>query len=149
LSDAEYQIVTLKRAVARHGVVCRVRSERSRVRVDVFWRPPRVGRNMRPFKSAMPLELMKELAGRGFAGMDDVPIHGLFKSGIVAASFASDATEAAALAREVIENHGLAGSDRVVAWAPRGAESGAVVEVPDCARAISEAAGEWRVPNGE
>jgi hypothetical protein len=149
VSDVEYQIVTLKRAVARHGVVCRVRSERGRVRVDVFWRPPRIRRSMRPFMSALPLELMQELTGRGFAGMDDVPIHGLFKSGIVAASFASDATEAAASARAVIDNHGLAGSDRVVAWASRGRQSGAVAEVPDCARAIGEAAGEWRVANDE
>jgi hypothetical protein len=148
VSDAEYQIVTLKRAVARHGVVCRVRSERGRVRVDVFWRPPRVRHNMRPFMRTMPLELMKELTGRGFAGLDDVPIHGLFKSGIVAASFASDATEAAALARAVIERHGLADSDRVVAWASRGGQPGAVAEVPDCARAINQRS-EWRVANGE
>jgi hypothetical protein len=128
MPDAEYQIVTLKRAVARHGVVCHVRSDRGRVRVDVFWRPPRVRRSMRPFTSAMPLALLRDLTGKGFTAVDDVPIDGLFKTGIVAASFASDATEAATLARGVIASHWLANSDRVVAWTPRGVASGAPVE---------------------
>jgi hypothetical protein len=128
MPDAEYQIVTLKRAVARHGVVCRMRSDRGRVRVDIFWRPPRIRRSMRPFTSAMPLALMRDLTGKGFAAVDDMPIDGLFKTGIVAASFASDATEAATLARGVIASHWLANSDRVVAWAPRGGKSGAAVE---------------------
>jgi hypothetical protein len=126
MPEAEYQIVTLERAVARHGVVCRVRS--GRVRVDVFWRPPRVRRSMRPFMSAMPLALLRDLTGKGFAAVDDMPIDGLFKTGIVAASFASDATEAATLARAVIASHWLANSDRVVAWTPRGVASGAAVE---------------------
>jgi hypothetical protein len=127
MPDAEYQIVTLKRALARHGVVCRLRSERGNVRVDVFWMPPRVKRNMRPFISAMPLALMKQLTGSGFAPVNEVPIDGLFRSGIVAASFASDATDAATLARAVIESHGLGNSDRVVAWAPTPAERGSRV----------------------
>jgi hypothetical protein len=122
MPDAEYQIVTLKRAVARHGVVCRMRSDRGSVRVDVFWRPPRVRRNMRPFMSAMPLALLRDLIGKGFAMVNDVPIDGLFQTGIVAASFASDATEAATVARAVIASHGLANSDRVVAWAPTRSE---------------------------
>src|ERR1700739_594336 len=116
MADAEYQIVTLKRAVARHGVVCRMRTDRDSVRVDVFWRPPRVRRNMRPFVSALPLTLMTDLSGKNFAPLNEVPIDGLFKSGIVAASFASDASDAAELARAVIESHGLAHSDGLVAW---------------------------------
>jgi hypothetical protein len=104
--------------------VCRLRSERGNVRVDVFWTPPRVKRHMRPFISAMPLALMSDLTGNGFAPIDDVPIDGLFKSGIVAASFASDVTGAAALARAVIASHGLAKSDRVVAWTAAPSESG-------------------------
>jgi hypothetical protein len=118
MPDATYQIVTLKRAVARHGVVCRMRTDRGSLRVELFWKPPRVRRAMRPFMSAMPLALIKDLAGKGFAPVNDVPIDGLFKSGIVAASFASDAHDAAELARSIIESHGLAKSDRVVAWAP-------------------------------
>jgi hypothetical protein len=124
MATAEYQIVTLKRALGRHGVVCRVRSERGGVRVDVFWMPPRVKRAMRPFVSAMPLTLMQDLVGHGFTSLDEVPIDGLFKTGIVAASFASTATEAAASARAVIESHGLANSDRLVAWAPTPAANG-------------------------
>jgi hypothetical protein len=127
MPDAEYQIVTLKRALGRHGVVCRVRSERDGVRVDVFWMPPRVKRNMRPFISATPLALMRDLTGKGFAPLNEVPIDGLFKSGIVAASFVSNATEAAILARAVIESHGLANSDRVVAWTPTPSERGSCV----------------------
>jgi len=124
MADAAYQIVTLKRALGRHGVVCRMRAERGSVRVDIFWIPPRIKRNMRPFSSAMPLALMQDLTGKGFAPVDDVPIDGLFKTGIVAASFASDGAEAATLARAVIETHGLAQSDRLVAWAPSPAERG-------------------------
>jgi hypothetical protein len=156
MPDAAYQIVTLKRAVARHGVVCRVRSDRGRVRVDVFWRPPRVRRSMRPFMSAMPLALIKELTGRGFAGLDDVPIDGLFKTGIVAASFASDATEAASLARAVIASHGLANSDRIVAWASPGGESRRRGRAKSLAGLTAVAgshsrdpASEWRVANSE
>jgi len=124
MADAAYQIVTLKRALGRHGVVCRMYAERGGVRVDIFWIPPRIKRNMRPFSSAMPLALLQDLAGKGFAPVDDVPIDGLLKTGIVAASFASNAAEAATLARAVIETHGLAQSDRLVAWAPISAERG-------------------------
>jgi hypothetical protein len=124
MADAEYQIITLKRAVARHGVVCRMRSARGRVRVDMFWRPPRVRRNMRPFVRALPLLLMTDLTANGFAPLNEVPFDGLFKSGLVAASFASDAANAAELAREVIDSHGLANSDRIVAWASPAAERG-------------------------
>lgn len=122
MPDAEYQIVTLKRAVARHGVVCRMRSDRGSARVDIFWRPPRIKPSMQPFMSAIPLALMEDLIGKGFAALEEVPIDGLFQTGIVAASFASDATEAATLARAVIANHRLAKSDRVVAWAPTPSE---------------------------
>jgi hypothetical protein len=125
MAEAEYQIITLKRAVARHGVVCRMRSAHGRVRVDVFWRPPRVQRNMRPFVSALPLVLMTDLTGNGFAPLNEVPFDGLFKSGLVAASFASEAANAAEQARAVIETHGLANSDRIVAWASPPAERGA------------------------
>jgi hypothetical protein len=127
MARAEYQLVTLKRALGRHGVVCRMRADRAGVRVDLFWRPPRVKRAMRPFLSAMPLALMKELTGKGFAPVNEVPIDGLFKNGIVAASFASNATEAAALARAIIDSHGLTNSDRIVAWAPTASESGSRV----------------------
>jgi hypothetical protein len=128
MPDAEYQIVTLKRAVARHGVVCRTRTNRGSARVDVFWRPPRVKRNMRPFTSAMPLPLIRDLQRNGFTPVNGVPISGLFEHGIVAASFASDARDAAQLARAVLDSHGLAKSDRVVAWAPSSGGSGAAVE---------------------
>lgn len=121
MPDAAYQIVTLKRALGRHGVVCRMRAERG-VRVDIFWTPPRIKRAMRPFVSALPLPLLQDLAGKGFAPLDEVPIDGLLKTGIVAASFVSNAPEAATLARAVIAAHGLADSDRVVAWAPIPAE---------------------------
>jgi hypothetical protein len=127
MPDAEYQIVTLKRAIARHGVVCRMRSDRGSVRVDLFWRPPRVSRNKRPFMSAMPLALLRDLIGKGFAPINEVPIDGLFHTGIVAASFASEADEAATVARAVIASHGLANSDRVVAWAPTPSERGSRV----------------------
>jgi hypothetical protein len=124
MAHAEYQIVTLKRALGRHGVVCRMRADCRGVRVDIYWQPPRVKRNMRPFVSAMPLALMQDLTGKGFAPVNNVPIDGLFKNGIVAASFASDATEAAILARSVIASHGLAQSDLIVAWAPTRTEDG-------------------------
>ena len=139
MPDAEYQIVTLKRALGRHGVVCRMRAARGGVRVDVFWVPPRVQRNMRPFMSAMPLALLQALTGKGFAPLDDVPIDGLFETGIVAASFASDAAEAAALARAVIASHGLANSDRVVAWASTPAAGGIHVVGRHCAEKTVEA----------
>lgn len=127
MTDAEYQIITLNRAVARHGVVCRMRAARGRVRLDVFWRPPRVRRNMRPFVSALPMALMTDLTGNGFVPLNEIPVDGLFKSGIVAASFASDATGAAELAHTIIDSHGLANSDRVVAWAPTPSERGSRV----------------------
>jgi hypothetical protein len=127
MARAEYQLVTLKRALDRHGVVCRMRADRDSVRVDLFWRPPRVKRNMRPFLSAVPLALMKDLTGKGFAPVNEVPIDGLFKNRIVAASFASSATEAATLARAIIESHGLTNSDRIVAWAPTASEGGSRV----------------------
>lgn len=142
MADVEYQIVTLKRAVARHGVVCRMRNDDGHVRVDVFWRPPRVRRNMRPFVSALPLALMTDLTGNGFTPLNEVPIEGLFKSGIVAASFASDAAEAAILACEVIENHGLGNSDRVVAWASTPSERGTRV----AGRQLAEEAVEATAP---
>ena len=118
MAEPEHQIVTLKRALGRHGVVCRIRTDCGRVCVDVFWRPPRVAQHMRPFTSAMPLPLIGDLQRNGFASTDRVPINGLFKHGIIAASFASDAHAAAELARSVLDSHGLAKSDRVVAWAP-------------------------------
>lgn len=123
VADADYQVVTLKRALGRHGVVCRMRSDRHGVRVDLFWIPPRIARHLRPFMSALPLTLMQDLAGKGFAPVDDAPIAGLFGSGIVWASFASGAVEAASAALSVIATHGLANSDRVVAWAPTASES--------------------------
>jgi hypothetical protein len=119
MAEPEHQIVTLKRALGRHGVVCRMRTDRDRVCVDVFWRPPRVAQHMRPFTSATPLPLIGDLQRNGFASTDGVPIDGLFKHGIIAASFASGAHDAAELARSVLDSHGLAKSDRAVAWARR------------------------------
>jgi hypothetical protein len=78
MADAAYRIVTLKRALGRHG--CRM--------------------------------------GADSGG-------GPFKHGIMAASFAADAAEPAGA---VLDRHRLAQSDRVVAWAPPGGASGAVVE---------------------
>jgi hypothetical protein len=123
-----YQIVTLKRALGRHGVVCRMRSDRGSVRVDLFWRPPRPAQHLRPFASAMPLPLIRDLHGKGFASIDEVPINGLFEHGIVAASFGSAAHDAAEVARAVLDSHGLANSDRVVAWAPSAAAAGTAAE---------------------
>jgi len=123
---AEYQIATLRRALGRHRVVCRVRPDRGGVRVDVFWLPPRFKRNMRPVVSAVPLALMTDLIGKGFAPLNEVPIDGLFITGIVAASFASDAIDAATLARSVIAFHGLTNSDQVVTWAPTPTEGGGI-----------------------
>jgi hypothetical protein len=128
MADPDYQIVTLKRALGRHGVVGRMRAERGGVRVDVFWRPPRVAHHLRPFTSAMPLPLIRDLLGKGFASLGEVPVDGLFEHGIVAASFASGAHDAAALARAVLDCHGLAQSDRVVAWARSGGKSATRVE---------------------
>ncbi len=121
-SDAEYQLVTLKRALGRNGVVCRLRADQDSVRVDVFWSPPRVPRNLRPFMSTIPLALMQDLTRNGFACVNDGALEHLGKAGILVASFASDAPEAAALARSVINNHGLGRSDHVVAWQSRRAE---------------------------
>jgi hypothetical protein len=124
MADAEYQIVTVKRALGRHGVVCRMRAEGGSAPGDVSWRPPQVAHRLRPFARAIPLPI-RDRPGKGFAPIDGVPISGLFKGGIIAASFASDAAE---LGGSVLDRHGLARSDRVVAWAPPDGKSGAMVE---------------------
>jgi hypothetical protein len=122
-SDTEYQFVMLKRALGRNGVVCRLRSDNGTVRVDVFWAPPRMQRNLRPFTSMQPLALLQDFTSNGFARVDDGALEDLAKTGILVASFASEAMEGASLARSIINRHGLGRSDRVVPWqSPRVAQ---------------------------
>jgi hypothetical protein len=113
--DTEYQLVTLKRALGRNCVVCRLRSHNGAVRIDVFWSPPRMQRNLRPFASMQPLSLLADFTSNGFARVNDGALEHLGKAGILVASFASGAVEGAALARSIINRHGLGRSDRVVA----------------------------------
>jgi hypothetical protein len=114
-SDTEHQLVTLKRGLGRNGVVCRLRSENGTVRVDVFWAPPRMQRNLRPFASMQPLSLLLDFTSNGFARVNDGALQDLAIAGILAASFTSEAKEAAGLARSIIKRHGLGRSDRAVA----------------------------------
>lgn len=109
--DTEYQLVTLKRALGRNGVVCRLRTDNGTVRVDVFWSPPRMQRNLRPFTSMQPVALLQDFACNGFARVGDGALEDLAKAGILVASFASEAMEGAGLARSIISRHGLGRSD--------------------------------------
>jgi hypothetical protein len=113
--DTEYQLVTLKRALGRNGVACRLRSDNGAVRIDVFWSPPRMQRNLRPFASMQPLSLLADLTSNGFARVNDGALEHLAKTGILVASFVSEAVEGAILARSIINRHGLGRSDRAVA----------------------------------
>lgn len=88
--DTEYQLVTLKRALGRNGVVCRLRTDNGTVRVDVFWSPPRMQRNLRPFTSMQPVALLQDFACNGFARVGDGALEDLAKAGILVASFASE-----------------------------------------------------------
>ena len=120
-SNAKHQLITLKRAVRRDGMVCRLRTENGAVRIDIYWKPPRYKRNLAPFIGAMPLALIVELRRDGFAslGVEDLPIEDLSDTGILWASLLSNEARAERLARSILGSYGLADSDRAVAWAPR------------------------------
>jgi hypothetical protein len=119
-SNAKHQLVTLKRAVRRDGMVCRLRAENGSVRIDIYWKPPRYKRNLAPFIGAMPLALIIELGRAGFAslGVEDLPIDGLSSTGVLWASLLSSEAHAEQRARSILGSYGLANSDRAVAWAP-------------------------------
>ena len=120
-SRAEHQLVTLKRAVRRDGIICRLCIDNGTVRIDTYWKPPRYKRNLARFVGAMPLALIIDLRRVGFAplGAESVPIDGLFKSGILWASLVSSEGHAEQLGRSILINYGLANSDQAVAWASR------------------------------
>lgn len=142
-SDTEYQLVMLKRAVGRNGVVCRLHSDSGTVRVDVFWSPPRMQRKLRPFASLQPLSLLQDFTSNGFARVDDETLEDLAKTGILVVSFASEAKEGADLARSIINRHGLGRSDRVVAWKTRRAVQ------PSANRSLSPPASEPKRAAGD
>jgi hypothetical protein len=118
-SRAKYQLVTLKRAVRRDGIICRLRNDDGTVRVDIYWKPPRYKRNLARFVGAMPMALIMDLRRAGFAslGAESVPIDSLFETGILWASLASSEGDAAQLARSTLASYGLADSDQGVVWA--------------------------------
>jgi hypothetical protein len=120
-SRAKYQLVTLKRAVRRDGIISRLSSDSGTVRIDIYWKPPRYKRNLARFVGAMPLAFIMELRRVGFAslGAENVPIDGLFETGILWASLVSNESHAEQLARSVLASYGLADSDRAVVWASR------------------------------
>jgi hypothetical protein len=125
-SNAKHQLITLKRAVRRDGMVCRLRAENGAVRIDIYWKPPRYKRNLAPFIGAMPLALIVELRRDGFAslGVEDLPIDDLSNTGILWASLLSSEAHAERLARSILGSYGLANSDRAVAWAPCSRKAG-------------------------
>jgi hypothetical protein len=120
-SRAERQLVTLKRAVRRDGIICRLRIDDATVRVDIYWKPPRYRRNLARFVSAMPLALIIDLRRAGFAslGAESVPIAGLSEAGILWASLVSGEAHVEQLGRSILASYGLANSDRAVVWASR------------------------------
>jgi len=120
-SRAKHQFVTLKRAVRRDGIICRLRNDNGTARVDIYWKPPRYKRNLARFVGAMPLALIMDLRRVGFAslGAEGVPIDGLFETGILWASLVSAESDAEQLARSTLASYGLADSDRAVVWASR------------------------------
>jgi hypothetical protein len=124
-SNAKHQLITLKRAVRRDGMVCRVRAEDGAVRIDIYWKPPRYKRNLAPFIGAMPLALIIELRRDGFAslGVEDLPIDGLSNTGVLWASLLGNEAHAEQRARSILGSYGLANSDRAVAWAPCSAKA--------------------------
>jgi hypothetical protein len=120
-SRAERQLVTLKRAVRRDGIICRLRIDSAAARVDIYWKPPRYRRNLARFVGAMPLALIIDLRRAGFVslGAESVPIAGLSEAGILWASLLSGEAHAEQLARSILASYALANSDRTVAWASR------------------------------
>lgn len=118
-SRTEHQLVTLKRAVRRDGMICRLRIDNGAVRIDIYWKPPRYKRNLARFVGAMPLALIMDLRRVGFAslGAESVPIDGLFETGILWASLVGSDGHAKQLARSFLASYGLADTDRTVAWA--------------------------------
>jgi hypothetical protein len=121
-SRAEHQLVTLKRAVRRDGIICRLRSDDGTVRIDIYWKPPRYKRNLARFIGAMPLALILDLRRAGFVslGAESVPIDRLSGTGILWASLVSgEVNDEEQLARSIVASYGLANSDRAVAWTPR------------------------------
>jgi hypothetical protein len=120
-SRAEHQLVTLKRAVRRDGIICRLRIDNGTVRIDIYWKPPRYKRSLARFVGAMPLALIIDLRRVGFAslGAESASIDGLFEAGILWSSLASSEGHAEELARSILAGYGLADSDRAVVWASR------------------------------
>ncbi len=124
-SRAEHQLVTLKRAVRRDGIICRLRVDDGTVRIDIYWKPPRYKRNLARFIGAMPLALIIDLRRAGFVslGAESVPIDGLSETGILWASLVSGEAREEQLARSIVAGYGLANSDRAVAWTSRSPKS--------------------------
>jgi hypothetical protein len=117
-SRAEHQLVTLKRAVRRDGILCRLRIDDGAVRIDIYWKPPRHKRNLARFIGAMPLALILDLRRAGFVSLsaESVPIDGLSETGILWASLLGGEAHEEQLARSIVAGYGLANSDRAVAW---------------------------------
>jgi hypothetical protein len=124
-NKTEHQLVTLKRAIRRDGIICRLRSDDNAVRIDIYWKPPRYKRNLARFIGAMPLALIIDLRRAGFAslGADGVPIEGLSETGILWASLVSGEAHDEQLARSIVAGYGLSDSDRAVAWTSRSPKS--------------------------
>jgi hypothetical protein len=124
-NKTDHQLVTLKRAVRRDGIICRLRIDRGTVRSDIYWKPPRYKRSLARFVGAMPLALIIDLRRAGFAslGAESVPIAGLSETGILWASLVSNDADAEQLVRSIFAGYGLADSDRAVAWTSRAPKS--------------------------
>jgi hypothetical protein len=106
-SKTTYELTTLKRELRSHGVVCRIRTYAGglKTRIDIYWIPPKVVRALRPFTSSMPLALIKDIRGNGFAPLNDAPSAGLLDNGIFSASFQSDDKNGLELAHAVTAAH--------------------------------------------
>jgi hypothetical protein len=124
-SKIEHQLVTLKRAVRRDGIICRLRIDDGAVRIDIYWKPPRYKRNLARFIGAMPLALIIELRRAGFVslGAESVPIDGLSETGILWASLVSGEAHEEQVARSIVAGYGLTDSDLAVAWTSRAPKS--------------------------
>jgi hypothetical protein len=131
-SRVEYQLITLKRAVRRDGMVCRLFADNGTARMDIYWKPPRYKRSLARFVGAMPLALIIDLRRVGFTslGAESAPIDGLAKAGILWASLVSVEAHAEQLARSVLASYGLTNSDRTVVWASRAPKGSHPVKGP-------------------
>ncbi len=125
ISSAERQLITLKRAVRRDGILCRLRIDNGTVRIDIYWKPPRYKRSLARFIGAMPLALIIDLRRAGFAslGAESVPVAGLSEAGILWASLVSSEAHAEQRGRSILAGYGLTDSDQAVAWTSRSPKS--------------------------